>query len=152
VVTEQLGVEALPAASLVTHSHDVGDQDMAEGPPLRRSNFNRRVWQPACAAVGLRSFHFHDLRHSGNTLAASTGASLKELMHRMGHSSPRAALIYQHATAKWRRWDSNPRPPACKFGPTGSPWTLTDKKGSSEGVSCDRRTRVDGHGCAIDVR
>ena len=34
----------------------------------------------------------------GNTLAASTGASLKELMTRMGHASPRAALIYQHAS------------------------------------------------------
>ena len=36
--------------------------------------------------------------HTGNTLAAGTGASTKELMARMGHSSPRAALIYQHAT------------------------------------------------------
>ena len=27
-----------------------------------------------------------------------TGASTKELMSRMGQSSPRAALIYQHAT------------------------------------------------------
>jgi len=40
----------------------------------------------------------HDLRHTGNTMAAATGASLRELMERMGHSSPRAALIYQHAT------------------------------------------------------
>jgi hypothetical protein len=31
-----------------------------EGAPLRRSNFNRRIWQPACAAAGLDSFHFHD--------------------------------------------------------------------------------------------
>ena len=31
-------------------------------------------------------------------MAAATGASTKELMSRMGHSSPRAALIYQHAT------------------------------------------------------
>ena len=31
-------------------------------------------------------------------MAAATGASLRELMERMGHSSPRAALIYQHAT------------------------------------------------------
>jgi len=37
--------------------------------------------------------------HSGNTLAAATGASTKELMARMGHVSPRAALIYQHGTA-----------------------------------------------------
>ncbi len=34
----------------------------------------------------------------GGTLAAATGASLKELMARLGHSSPRAAMIYQHAT------------------------------------------------------
>jgi hypothetical protein len=41
----------------------------------------------------------HDLRHTGNTLAAGTGASTKELMARMGHASPQAALIYQHGTA-----------------------------------------------------
>jgi hypothetical protein len=35
-----------------------------------------------------------------NTLAASSGASTRELMHRMGHASMRAALIYQHATSK----------------------------------------------------
>ncbi len=40
-----------------------------------------------------------DLRHTGNTMAAATGASTKELMVRMGHASPQAALIYQHATA-----------------------------------------------------
>ena len=34
-----------------------------------------------------------------NTLAAATGASTRELMARMGHASPRAALIYQHATS-----------------------------------------------------
>jgi integrase len=69
-----------------------------EGGPLRNSNFNRRIWRPALDAVGLVGFHFHDLRHTGNTLAAQTGASTKELMARMGHASPRAALIYQHAT------------------------------------------------------
>ena len=31
-------------------------------------------------------------------MAAATGASLRELMERMGHTSTRAALIYQHAT------------------------------------------------------
>jgi integrase len=44
--------------------------------------------------------HFHDLRHTGNTLAASSGASTRELMHRMGHASMRAALIYQHVTSE----------------------------------------------------
>jgi Phage integrase family len=47
----------------------------------------------------LRDLHFHDLRHTGNTMmAAGQGASLRGLMERMGHSSVRAALIYQHAT------------------------------------------------------
>lgn len=45
-------------------------------------------------------FHFHDLRHTGNSLAAASGASTRELMHRMGHGSMRAALIYQHATGE----------------------------------------------------
>jgi integrase len=52
----------------------------------------------ACEKAGVPDLHFHDLRHTGGTLAAATGASLKELMARLGHSSTRAALIYQHAT------------------------------------------------------
>jgi integrase len=66
-----------------------------KGAPLRRSNFTRQ-WTKATAAAGLSGFHFHDLRHTGNTLAGEEGASLRELMERMGHASPRAALIYQH--------------------------------------------------------
>lgn len=68
-----------------------------EGGPLRR-NFRQRVWLPALRAAGLPSIHFHDLRHTGNTLAASTGAGLRELMDRMGHSTARAAMVYLHAT------------------------------------------------------
>lgn len=67
------------------------------GGRLRRSTF-RRTWTAARSAIGMPELHFHDLRHTGNTLAAGQGASLRELMERMGHSSPRAALIYQHAT------------------------------------------------------
>jgi integrase len=64
--------------------------------PLRRATLYT-AWNRARRAVGLDDFHFHDLRHTGNTLAAATGASTKELMARLGHASPRAALIYQHA-------------------------------------------------------
>jgi integrase len=52
----------------------------------------------ATRTVGAHQLRFHDLRHTGNTIAAATGASTKELMARMGHSSALAALIYQHAT------------------------------------------------------
>ena len=68
-----------------------------KGGRLRRSNF-RKFWNRARGAVGLPELHFHDLRHTGNTMAAAQGASLRELMERMGHSSTRAALIYLHAT------------------------------------------------------
>ena len=64
-----------------------------KGGRLRRSNFHK-FWHRARGAVGLPELHFHDLRHTGNTMAAAQGASLKELMERMGHSSTRAALIY----------------------------------------------------------
>ena len=33
-------------------------------------------------------------------MAATTGATTKELMHRLGHASAAAALRYQHATAQ----------------------------------------------------
>jgi len=67
------------------------------GGRLRRKNF-RKFWVRARDSVGLPGLHFHDLRHTGNTMAAAQGASLRELMELMGHSSSRAALIYQHAT------------------------------------------------------
>lgn len=69
----------------------------AKGGPLRRGNFNRSAaWPHAVAAIGGPGLHFHDLRHTGNTFAATSGAGLKDLMARMGHDSERAALIYQH--------------------------------------------------------
>jgi integrase len=68
------------------------------GRPLHHTNFRRRVWLKALRAAGLPELHFHDLRHSGNTLAASAGATLRELMDRMGHDSERAAMIYLHGS------------------------------------------------------
>jgi integrase len=68
------------------------------GMPLHHSNFRRRVWLPALTSAGLPAIHFHDLRHTGNTLAASAGATLRELMDRMGHDSERAAMVYLHGS------------------------------------------------------
>ena len=70
-----------------------------KGAQLRRSNFSRQ-WNAAASAAGLSGFHFHDLRHTGNTLADDEGASLRQLMERMGHSTTRAALIYQHRSKR----------------------------------------------------
>lgn len=69
----------------------------SEGQPIERSNFRYRVWTPATRAAGVGGLRFHDLRHTAGTLAARTGATTKELMARLGHTSTRAAMIYQHA-------------------------------------------------------
>ncbi|HEV3268436.1 MAG TPA: site-specific integrase [Acidimicrobiales bacterium] len=67
------------------------------GAPTYPSSLTR-VWSSARLAIGRPDLHFHDLRHSGLTWAAATGASTAELMRRAGHKSPVAALRYQHAT------------------------------------------------------
>jgi integrase len=72
-----------------------------KGAPLRR-NVWYGIWHEAVRSSSLPpGFHFHDLRHTANTIAATTpGVSTKDLMYRLGHSSGRAALLYQHATLR----------------------------------------------------
>ncbi|MFD9032566.1 hypothetical protein ACFVZW_15650 [Streptomyces sp. NPDC059567] len=74
-----------------------------KGAALRGTTFGRK-WGKARDAVGMpKEFRFYDLRHTGNTLAADTGAKLKDLMVRAGQSSERAQLIYQHSTKEHQR-------------------------------------------------
>jgi len=58
-----------------------------------------KVYYPARKAAGREDLRWHDLRHTGAVLAAQTGATLAELMGRLGHSTPGAAMRYQHAAA-----------------------------------------------------
>lgn len=58
-----------------------------------------KVYYPARKAAGRPDLRWHDLRHTGAVLAAQTGATLAELMNRLGHSTPGAAMRYQHAAA-----------------------------------------------------
>ncbi len=50
------------------------------------------------AGVSDRGLHLHDLRHTGNTLTAQSGATLADLMAGMGHASTRAASLYLHTS------------------------------------------------------
>jgi integrase len=59
----------------------------------------RRPFHRAREAAGRPDLRFHDLRHTGAVLAAATGATLAELMARLGHSTVSAAMRYQHAAA-----------------------------------------------------
>ena len=70
-----------------------------KGGYLRRSNFRRRWWVRATRTAGVEGLRFHDLRHSAATLALAAGANTRELMERMGHTSPQVALRYQHVMA-----------------------------------------------------
>lgn len=72
---------------------------LESGLPIRRSSFNKLTnWRAAVASIGVPNLHFHDLRHTGNMLAAGSKVTTKDLMARMGHDSMQAALIYQHAS------------------------------------------------------
>ncbi len=50
-------------------------------------------------AIGEPDLHFHDLRHFGGVIAALTGATTKEVMDRLGHTTTTAAMRYQHVAA-----------------------------------------------------
>ena len=68
-----------------------------QGKPLTRDAL-QADWERARRVVGRLDLRMHDLRHTGLTLAAATGATTAELMHRAGHATSAAALRYQHAT------------------------------------------------------
>jgi integrase len=61
------------------------------------SDYHYRVhWIKARKAIGKPTLRVHDLRHVGAVLAAQSGATTAELMHRLGHTTPQMALRYQH--------------------------------------------------------
>ncbi|MGQ9408981.1 site-specific integrase [Mycolicibacterium gilvum] len=84
---------------LATHVGTGGDALLfpaKHGGHLAPATLYRRFYT-ARNAAGRPDLRFHDLRHSGAVLAAQTGATLAELMARLGHSTPQAAMRYQHA-------------------------------------------------------
>jgi len=70
----------------------------ASGGHLASAAFYRHYYK-ARDLAGRPDLRFHDLRHTGAVLAAQKGATLAELMARLGHSTPAAAMRYQHAAA-----------------------------------------------------
>lgn len=55
-------------------------------------------WREARRVAGREDLALHDLRHTGASMAGEEGASIAELMHRLGHSTPAMAMRYQHST------------------------------------------------------
>lgn len=68
------------------------------GKRLSTTAFTKSV-KAGFASVGKPDMRVHDLRHVGATLAAQAGATTKELMRRIGHTTPAMAMRYQIAAA-----------------------------------------------------
>jgi integrase len=85
---------------LVEHlSSYAGDERVfvgRNGKPMR-GDAVRQAFTRARTKVGLPHLTFHDLRHTGNTLAANMGATSADLKLRLGHKSSAAAERYLHA-------------------------------------------------------
>ncbi|MCV7358173.1 tyrosine-type recombinase/integrase [Mycolicibacterium fluoranthenivorans] len=74
-----------------------GETDVDGNPVRLQPSTLYRHYYKARSAAKRPDLRFHDLRHTGATLYAQTGATLAELMDRVGHSTPAAAMRYQHA-------------------------------------------------------
>ena len=59
----------------------------------------REAHKQGARAVGKPDLTVHDLRRTGATLAAQSGATLKEVMGMLGHTQPGVAMLYQVADA-----------------------------------------------------
>jgi len=68
----------------------------AQGGQMWAPTFHKS-YRKAREVAGRPDLRFHDLRHTGAVLAAATGATLAELMQRLGHTTAGAAMRYQHA-------------------------------------------------------
>ena len=61
------------------------------------------MWSKAREVANCTHLRLHDLRHTGLTWAADSGANTANRMQRGGHADPRGALRYQHATSEQDR-------------------------------------------------
>jgi len=91
-------LRAMLKAHLRAHVAGVGEALLFsddDGTHLRPDRY-RAHWVKARAGIGKPHLRVHDLRHVGAVLAAQSGATTAELMHRLGHTTPQMALRYQH--------------------------------------------------------
>lgn len=92
------GRSARPAEAPVPLRRRRRSRSRLQGPTgvrIRQIGFQKHK-RAAMAHDQVTSVHFHDLRHTGNTLTAHGGANLSDVMTGMGPSSTRVARIYLH--------------------------------------------------------
>lgn len=92
MITEHLRGHVGPTKSALLFPDPVTGEFHTEG-RFRGSFFAARK------AIGHDDLHFHDLRHFGGVMAALAGATTKEVMDRLGHTTTATAMRYQHVAA-----------------------------------------------------
>jgi integrase len=65
--------------------------------------FPRTAWNTALKAAGIEDFRFHDLRHTHASYLAMSGATERELMEALGHSTTAMASRYAHLANEHKR-------------------------------------------------
>jgi integrase len=83
-------------AKFVDHARDALVFPSDAGRHLQPSTVSRH-WHKARLKAKRDDLRWHDLRHSSAVMTAAAGASVAELMERLGHSSAQASMRYQHA-------------------------------------------------------
>jgi integrase len=105
-----------------------------KGGPLRPHVLGA-AFRDACRKAERPDLTLHDLRHTANTLAAATGATLPELMHRAGHATPHSAMRYLHATKDRDRVIAEALADLRRSAPV---FDLGEKLGHAEGTKSGR--------------
>lgn len=67
--------------------------------PIRDSKF-RAALHAALDSAGLPRMRFHDIQHIGLTEYGRQGATVADLMRRVGHADPKTVMIYHHSDAR----------------------------------------------------
>ncbi|WP_460802335.1 tyrosine-type recombinase/integrase [Microbacterium sp. GXF6406] len=99
----KVSLPAFVMAELRTHLDEFVPDELdalvftaSTGRPLSASR-RTAIFGKARAAAGREDLTWHDLRHTGATLAYRAGASVPEVQRRLGHTTMRAAQTYAHA-------------------------------------------------------
>ena len=83
-------VNLSPEAQSILDLCDKNRDNVFDGTNLRRE------FAAATAAVGIKDFHFHDLRHTHATWMGQRGAGLHVVMKSLGHSQIETTMKYLH--------------------------------------------------------
>lgn len=97
-----------PALEVVERRLQQGGKEyLFAGPSLASASkepaFPRRAWNTALRRAGIEDFRFHDLRHTHASYLAMSGATERELMESLGHSTPAMASRYAHLANEHKR-------------------------------------------------